>query len=85
MNKKWTSLALALALGLSLTACAGGGNTTQTTPPETTAPAGSAAPVESAADSDLAYVTANGKLKIGFTYLNCYEVSLLWKREYKSY
>lgn len=69
MNKKWTSLALALALGLSLTACAGGGNTTQTTPPETTAPAGSAAPVEStAADSDLAYVTANGKLKIGFTY-----------------
>lgn len=69
MKKKLLSLALAAALGLSLTACSNG----QAQKPDTGAtptgtPGGSKAPVETpASNSDLDYVKSNGKLKIGYT------------------
>ena len=61
MKRKLSALALAAALGLSLTACSGG---TASSP----APAGSGAPEGTpaqSADSDWSYVEGNGKLKIG--------------------
>lgn len=63
MKRKLSALALAAALGLSLTACSGG---TASSP----APAGSGTPggtPAQSADSDWAYVEGNGKLKIGYT------------------
>ena len=63
MKRKLSALALAAALGLSLTACSGG---TASSP----APAGSGAPEGTpaqSADSDWSYVEGNGKLKIGYT------------------
>ena len=62
--KKLLSLALALTMGLSLTAC-GGGKAPSASPSEA---AGSAAPAESAAgSSDLAYVKDKGVLVVGIT------------------
>ena len=63
MKRKLSALALAAALGLSLTACSGG---TASSP----APAGSGAPEGTpaqSADSDWSYVEGNGTLKIGYT------------------
>jgi len=61
MKKKLFSLALAAALGLSLTAC-GGGTTQPSQAPAASDPAQSAA-----AESDLAYVQDKGTLIIGIT------------------
>ena len=62
--KKLLSLALALTMGLSLTAC-GGGKAPSASPSEAV---GSAAPAESAAgSSDLAYVKDKGVLVVGIT------------------
>ncbi len=64
MKKKYISLALAMALGLSLTAC-GGGTTTQSTAPSQAA---ESTPAESAAaESDVAYVQGKGTLIVGMT------------------
>lgn len=63
MKRKLSALALAAALGLSLTACSGG-------TASSSAPAGSGTPEGTpaqSADSDWAYVEGNGKLKIGYT------------------
>lgn len=62
-TKKLLSLALALSMGLSLTAC-GGESAPSAAPSEA---AGSAAPSETAADSDLAYVQNKGVLVVGIT------------------
>ncbi|MEA4954274.1 MAG: transporter substrate-binding domain-containing protein [Pseudoflavonifractor sp.] len=64
-TKKLLSLALALSMGLSLTACGGGSSAPSAAP---SAAAGSAAPAETtAADSDLAYVQDKGVLVVGIT------------------
>ena len=67
MNKKLLSLALAGALGLSLTACGGTASTPSTNP--SSAPSGaqeSAAPSENQ-ESDLQYVKDKGTLVVGIT------------------
>ena len=66
MNKKLLSLALAGALGLSLTAC-GGGTTSQPSTNPSTQPSDAQ---ESAAqtESDLQYVKDKGTLVVGITY-----------------
>ncbi|MBU5434982.1 transporter substrate-binding domain-containing protein [Pseudoflavonifractor sp. MSJ-37] len=65
MKKQLFSLALATALGLSLTACSGG--SASSTPAASTAPAASAPAETASADSDWSYVSGNGTLKIGYT------------------
>ncbi len=79
MKRKLTALALALGLTFSLTACGGGAGGTadtpssgETTPAESTTPAGSTetTPVNSetpAAESDMAYVKDKGTLIVGMT------------------
>ena len=62
MKQKLTALALALGLTLTMTACGSGSGAVQT--PAGNTPGNSGAPV---AESDLAYVKDNGKLKIGYT------------------
>ena len=62
MKRNWT--ALALALGLTQTLTASGGNHGAAEPPGSAAPTGSQTP---AAESDLDYVKGNGVLKIGYT------------------
>lgn len=59
-TKKLLSLALALTMGLSLTACGGGSAPSAT-------PAASAGSAETAAASDLAYVRDKGVLVVGIT------------------
>ena len=70
MNKKLMSLTLAAALGLSLTACGGNDTPAEDDVAESVAPVESTAPEGDAvlpADSDLAYIQDNGKLKVGYT------------------
>ena len=64
MNRKLLSLTLAAALGLTLTACSGGAAADPTPAGGSAAPEGTPAQT---AESDLAYVKDNGKLKIGYT------------------
>lgn len=66
MKKRLLALALALGLTVSLAACSGGAGTASTPAPETAAPE-TAAPETAAAGSDVAYVQDKGTLVVGMT------------------
>ncbi len=66
MKKRLLALALALGLTVSLAACSGGAGTPSTPAPETAAPE-TAAPETAAAGSDVAYVQDKGTLVVGMT------------------
>ena len=66
MKKRLLALAPALGLTVSLAACSGGAGTASTPAPETAAPE-TAAPETPAAGSDVAYVQDKGTLVVGMT------------------
>lgn len=66
MKKRLLALALALGLTVSLAACSGGAGTASPPAPETAAPE-TAAPETPAAESDVAYVQDKGTLVVGMT------------------
>ncbi len=69
MVRKYSALLLALVLCLSFAACGGSGSADDDTGPSASQAAASDVPdsAEPAAESDLDYITANGKMLIGYT------------------